>query len=967
MTYEELEKLVLDKKAGWALRRALAPLDEKARSKLSRPAQKLHRQLRDRKAAPDASNRLKFHLVRGGGGYQGKDTYHARLALFALCPVSVPKKLESYAWHDLTPLFDQIIRDRRPQWLDDWVANAAGADLPFDILRGWIRDGVCAKPEVDGYYQSFASFLMHVIPYQLGAAVPSITKQLLADPPLLADIPRLFRIESGAFTSTPWVKGEGPPDYETWSDALLKLTADGNLDRAELLQAAIEGLKLDFGRAQLVGMQGFYKRMEPVQAELLLHQSCYIDLLLHPVGLVVTFALEMLAKIGDENLQVERILPELPVALLKGGKGHALLALRLLKRIISRQNQLASGGLTVIGEALRHPHPDVQSAALDILEANSTGVASEDSVVLQETEPFVAASNRARLARLLTPAVAIYGRRADAPPTADPTPSEAATPLNYHPIASDRIQPPILHPENAIRPIESVEELIEAALHAAETIDSPDEIERIIDAVSRLGTNRPADFDASVAPLLHRLKSGGGNNGLVIGTTGVGGALLDLLHTWLTGRLRRTGDWLWGYHLPDDGFVPVSAHLRAIAAHIRRGRARPLLSAPTHKGGWIDPLLWIDRLMGSRDSAAVDSMDFRLSMLRLAPDNRIAALEHAVALPAPLGRVVCFALGGDIRPTRADRALRAAWITAARCRDPFKDWSEELALLNLDDRLPDGGRAADYVWRASHRSLRQNKTWVELPDLSVTVICKRVPLSTEKPDSFIRRIAAPFRSPANDWRELPTAALTRGIDSKSEWGERTGSWVAQWLSYIWPQNPAALCMRGATKLASRIDNGSSTSSPNHGYFHALFQRGRPWREPGHLLLSLGLVGKDADACGLAIDALIEGVDNQLFDPAIFASTIARLVESGWIKLNRLGDALLPVVQVSPLHAAVVSEALQRWLPKVDLQQKNAFRLLEVLAEAQALTGKPLRKDIRILLTDVRGSGKIAKIVKQLVR
>jgi hypothetical protein len=766
------------------------------------------------------------------------------------------------------------------------------------------------------------------------------------------------------------VRPDGPPDYETWSDALLKLTADGHLDRAELLQAAVEGLKLDLGSGQLAGMHAFYKRMAPAQAEILLHQPCYIDLLGHPVGNVVIFALEMLGKIrNDQDLQVERILLELPAALSKGSKVHALLALRLLKRIIKRQNALTSGGLAVLGEALRHPHADVQSAALDILETHSAGIAVEDLAPLQETEPFVPASNRARLARLLAPAVAIHGERKDDRAQAEAAPCEAAIPLDYQPIASDRIQSPILQPDDAITPIESVDALIEAVLHAAESVDSPDEVERIVDAISRMGTSRTADFDAAVAPLLHRLKAGGGTNGIVFETAGVRFALRDLLFTWLTGQHHRTPDWLWSYRRCKHGFVPIGTHLRAIATDIHRGRSKPLLSAPTHKGGWIDPVVWVDRLIESGDASAVSTMDFRLSLLRLAPDNRAAALERASTLPEPLRRLVQFALGGDVRPARIDRRHHSAWITAARCRDPLKDWSQDLAPLKLDDGLLDGVWPARHFWRASRRTEVRHRERVELPELSVSVrrVGTGLPTPTEKADSLLGRIADALRTPiAPDWKDLPTAALNQGTDEDFlEPLELSRPWVTQWLCYVWPQNPSASYMRGAQSLTERIDSGSSTWNPSRGYFHALFQRGRPWREPGHLLLCLGLIGKDADTRGLAIDALIEGIEWRLFDPEIFASTIIGLVEGGWIKFSRLADALMPVIQVSQFHALAVSEGLQQTVTKIDLQRKNAFRLLEVLVEAQAMTGKPLSYATRQMLAGMRGSGKAAKVAKQL--
>jgi hypothetical protein len=173
-------------------------------------------------------------------------------------------------------------------------------------------------------------------------------------------------------------------------------------------------------------------------------------------------------------------------------------------------------------------------------------------------------------------------------------------------------------------------------------------------------------------------------------------------------------------------------------------------------------------------------------------------------------------------------------------------------------------------------------------------------------------------------------------------------------------------MHGVTILMLRTEDNSSNWWPSHGYFQPLFQRGRPWREPGHLLLCIGLISKDADARGLAIDALIEGVDARLFDPGLFASTLARLAEGNWIKLNRVADALKAVAQVSTLHAAIMGEAVQQWVPQIDLQQKNAFQILEVLVETQSVTERPLRETARVALGNLAGNARAARLAKQLI-
>jgi len=113
--------------------------------------------------------------------------------------------------------------------------------------------------------------------------------------------------------------------------------------------------------------------------------------------------------------------------------------------------------------------------------------------------------------------------------------------------------------------------------------------------------------------------------------------------------------------------------------------------------------------------------------------------------------------------------------------------------------------------------------------------------------------------------------------------------------------------------------------------------------------------------------LIEGIDGRLFDPRAFAEVMTRLCEGQWIKFNRLGESLLQVVDLSPLHTQAVSEALQAWLPHLDLQQRGAFHILEVLVETRAILNRPLSEPVQAALRCVNGSGKCAKLARELLR
>jgi len=971
MTYDELEALVLEGGDGWAVQRALAPLDEKARAKLSAPVQKLYRQLGRGKPDPTASDRLAKFLDGASGmfwthrGFSGNQSALI-VALFAVGPLSALSKLEiRFSLFKHYELIEQVILDRRPDWIDNWVAKELEADftnLKFSTLHGWVRDGVCAKPDADRYYSLFAGHMMRRRPWGTNEVIPPISRQLLADPDLLPDVEGLFRVESIAFGTNEWMKKDAPPDHETWPDALEKLSVSGHLDRADLLQWSLDGLMRELKQPQLAGFHSFHKRLKPDQAERLRHQAAYVGLLCHPVGHVTKFALEMLAEIQKAgDLQIEPVLRELPVVFGGEAKGNAIAALKLLKRIAVNKSS-ARPAVAVTLEALRHANADVQGAALDLLENHRDLI---DEAMLGDMEPFIAATQRVRFGRLLA---ALGGSEGDGEPKFERASVAAALPseFDYRPAPADRLADTLLRPEDILEPIQTVDALIEAVFHAAEVVEAPDEVERIIDAISRLAGERPADFDARVAPLLHRMTSGGGGHSIVLGSPGLGGSLRNLLNVWLTGQLNRTVEQEAAYFRVEDAFIPLRTHLSEIAERVHKGQSRPLLSAPTHKGGWIDPMVWMDRLETVRDPSIIDSMDFRLSLLRLAPDRRAEASGRVAAIPQTLRAVAGFALGGDARPTASDQSFHAAWITAARCRDPLRDWSAELAPLRVDDAAPDGIRPARYSWLAGTGQDQYGRQGTKVPKLIVSVE-SQASAAPAAPNTFRDRIAQAFASRRTvDRDQLPSAALNRLLDRKRRtWGEMGTPWVAQWASWLWPQNPAAAFVRGAVTLVQRIDDNASSWSPTHGHLQVLFQPGRPWREPGHLLLCIALIGKDADARGLAVDALIEGIETRLFDPALFAATLAGLAEGEWIKLNRLGDALVQVIPTSPTHAYVISEALQLWLPRLDLQQNNAFRLLEVVLEAKAVTGLPLGQAAQDALAQVTGSGKAAKIARQL--
>src|SRR5262249_59572061 len=71
---------------------------------------------------------------------------------------------------------------------------------------------------------------------------------------------------------------------------------------------------------------------------------------------------------------------------------------------------------------------------------------------------------------------------------------------------------------------------------------------------------------------------------------------------------------------------PMRIRFERIAQRAARGEAALLLSSPTHKGGWIDPVVLAERAR-NLDGANVDDLDISLALMRMAPERRGEALR----------------------------------------------------------------------------------------------------------------------------------------------------------------------------------------------------------------------------------------------------------------------------------------------------------------------------------------------------
>jgi hypothetical protein len=187
----------------------------------------------------------------------------------------------------------------------------------------------------------------------------------------------------------------------------------------------------------------------------------------------------------------------------------------------------------------------------------------------------------------------------------------------------DGTEIPRLDPARRLAPIDDLDTLIETCSRLLESPQPIEDIDRCAQAISRLCDQRPSGFNWRTAPLAARVAQFRDQFGQ---WTQAVHPLTTIITSWLTGKAPDSH--VFGGEQALARFT--SSWRDVLARRVARAQAAPLLAAPTHAGGWIDPPVLVERFRERcRLRVADEPEDLILAILRLAPDHRALALAAA--------------------------------------------------------------------------------------------------------------------------------------------------------------------------------------------------------------------------------------------------------------------------------------------------------------------------------------------------
>jgi len=994
MTPDELRELCTSGKSPGEFAEAVSHLDEATRKKLSATAQKIVKEARaavidDEESgvyfrggqAGDAQLDRQAQIVEQARRIKQYEDHTTtleigRLALLAVGPVTQAKKacrdIEDYGNDDVREAFVRILKDRRPDWADQWInemldgiAHPDDFLLTFGDIRELFHAGVIQRPTSDGYIQML-SF------------PPGTTYESECNADILAhDIWRLFEIDTWMFQSIPpldeiprsvWASVL-PSDQRDmkWPRTLFYLSEQGAIDRGRLIDATLAAFWMDFGSSIVTGLTRFHDLLAPTDDEIAERQAAYRDLLRRDAGIVVTMSLNALERLHKaKRLDVEAFLGQVPAVFDISAKVQPKAALTLMDRATKQSPEQRVLALAAMERALNHDSPDIQERAIKLLAGWKKADASLDLSSLPDAATQLAPQHRTRLNE-------IAGAPAEGASTADTASdleereqsirqrlealpaeirqltcpdglAEAAARGELPPVFDPPPECPVLSGLQPIEPIQDIEELIEAVERLVQAVDSPDDVEHVIDGIMRLGGETTENIEEKTAGIRGvKIRSKDFRPSHFSQLDVACPNLLRLIQLWMDYKFKTGIE----KQSSEPTLLPIDARVASLLPRFAEGRFGPSLAVPTHSEGWIDPRVFVERLSELQSTGvAIGRADFICGLMRLAPDFQDEAREAAEKLSDPHCRIVCYALGANETPKKSDSDLAEEWLAAARSRSPDGVLDELRPLNSAAINEADAGSIlpAKYACKLDCITKRaKGIEWQARQDAYVTITPDR---------------------PTDDALALrPSVASSSG---RADWLV-SQKWMQSLITNQWPANCNSTLAAAYCNLTSRMHDPDMRwfNTPADQGLSPLFRIDRGWSELGRVVLWLAMLCDDEQGKGTAVDALIEGIADGRADAEQLGETLLTVGTGEWIKLNRLVDPLREVTRTSLLAERVVAQILDRLIASWDALPRDGHHVLSLQVELLTHLEGELSKEARTVLSDITGRGKAAKLAKQL--
>lgn len=842
--------------------------------------------------------------------------------------------------------FTGVLQSRKPPWTTDFVQWLLERIDHFVAAEAWLWYR-------DLYHRELCDRILHVSAIRLFFNTLeydwydgyrkqekfSPTEHLQNDPELLAlEIWKIFE-EPVVPENMPATK-QGTA-RSGFFRAFRELTESGRLSRDQVLASCLKALQLGFHERRESWYLLLFEHLQPTPEELKEHQGQLLNILENRNTVTASKVLDYL-KVLEKNGSIEPsdLLNRLSPLLLDRSKGR-------IKKLLNFINQLARKHKTDLDlvrqivhfgfEALSHDDAEIQASAMQLVLQYGDMNSFDVSKRLMTISDGLAPSVRAMLPKDVKSEI-----RIEALSSVESMSTTTASPLD------ERYR---------VIPISSVAELIETANEYMYQTTKADQLERILNGISRFGLERPEHFSKMVSSLKNIAEQWLHRDAFFRGE--MGNCFVALIFTWIDDTskaellIRKMIGDIATESVAFDTKTILPVFRRRIAAQIRRLKRQiscPLLDAPTHLGGFIDPIVFVDRLSDLKmDLSTYSDTENQLALLRLAKDNREEALERLNRSNLAEDRseyleAVRYVLGEADGNVGENTPL---WETAAFARDPTQNHDKILTVhrgLGCFEMLDQA-----YLFGISPTSTRG----------PVDLLNRLFPIGTKR-----------------DMMNFPTVLLhTNPYDTGV-----SGGMCAHWQRTVSPGRLEPYFYVGLDLLI-RWEGMDEMLIP---FLEPMLESHVKLSELGTAFVLVALAGQPT-LRQLATDILISAIDADRLGEETFGIALRALfnrefvtqsfkrglnekgveVHGRTLTLSRWAKEFPIIAHCSSRHGEMIRRGLEKMLNGEP--HHNVGPLLNLLYELNVSANKKIRlNEARSYLESFSGSGKTAKLAKKLL-
>lgn len=881
-------------------------------------------------------------------------------ALLATCSFEEIKKSDKKLRQVCAPMDNEIVvgamKQRKPIWIEEFIIWYMHYESPLNSQDYWwayweLRQaGIC--PAI--YDPAILFRMVHSLS-------PANATFYRAHPELLQnEFWYLFEMEF----PTPFWFMANDRDYGNWScysSMYLEFVKDGLIDRKRLLHTTLGTLKFAYKEFEMRWYTHLHRQLTPTLDEIKELEPRYMELLADMNACSVALGFDMLMELEKgKRLDDAMFLDSITPLFNEKAKIRSKTALQLVAKIAKRKPDLRRNAIKVTLAGLRHGQVDVQTEAVVILQHNLTANDHDDIKEIMSLLPMLAASPQKILHQVLD-ALDHSGASSLANDKPQSCKAKKSTLSNCDEVPDRRhLQPldvPRLGVLKRLVPIATQDELIDTIIRVSAFPDNLDEYEQIYDAINRLHGEPCDNFEIKISPIrkgftemdsrgLYTMLSPYAGLNSSEETRAVPRALLLLIAGWMsqiraepdaktiivpfghkTIRLFRTS-------------IKQCAHLQYAQARetcfrISQGISLTPLSAATHHGGWIDPLVLVDRIVSDPNGLAFhDHYDKVVSLYRLPIDHRAEALKK-------------------LENTLPDDSYVNAVRAILSCRD------------TLDEKLPDCYRKAhetdiairnhkplfsyepEFVASADAREMAENPQTSPLPPAPGRI--SEVKLSAPDPEiepglyplSFYHQLYLLPCWTYITYSHLPTLCAS-----------------IQWRAQLVPAVRGPFYWYASEKLLTAIDDPYDGPGPD-AFIEPLLDPNEPIGFPAAMAVFAALTARGESLATLAQDVLVQAMNDGRADSTVLVQAARYWMQGGISKMVRWTKRLQTIATDSHLTTESVRQILIGIIPGMDNKVSGGF--LELLHELCVTLEKGVEDEpCRKFLEGIKGSGKAAK-------